>query len=883
MYEVKRARAVWDPSLSVPGTNRRGGYRCPVGTRYGGQITDRFGRNCGWGVARRLANEISDLGERLENVGDRRRERKLRKRNERMAGRLAGQAGALERIAGRIGDAADVTGREGGRRNRVGAEAPRPAGRIERAAGRLAEAVDPDRPRQGRARRAEAPQAPQAPAAPSAPRGRRQVQAEPRPRPAAARRPRRNLRESEARRMQREIDAPGAARTDEAAPAARPAPRPRPAAPRRPASAGRRQPAEARRTPTPVPAREATPVPSARPATPQAPRGESDNAARSAAVRAREIDVPENGLKEQQLREILGGKFDQQLFERHQQHRQWQVNEQLPNDMAQWGQGDIEELKANIKLRDAAIPNQKANIQERARDFANDPTPDKAQAVQEANFAYQHFLDSRKAMVQRLQELRNPPAAEPVAPEPSRMPNIPNPPEPSVPNPDNREPSLAPQPARLAANDNVIVRGEREWAQFFQSQNEEDIPLRVRRALDAAQGGYGDADARFNADFNGGGENMYRIRDREEMVRKYERTLAELQQAVQSNKREYDAANPADRDDYRLKQRDLIRAIAQVNRWEQRRTEIDAALAAPMPEPLNPDLARKAEKRVEDAIAKRQQVLARHLDRQYGPGNAPWKQMTKSRRQQLRQKAMDRNATPAERAAATTELENWAKAMYSHAEIQGSNGKTYRTVAQASLSGDQIYVRTSIQVKKPDGTWSEVGDSGRTIYLNENRVYNNSLFIRAQGHKNNGIQTIYNQHAFMYAKAAGFTKFNVTAADDGPYVWGRVGFETDRPIPGDSVTRMMAQVNAFRRGDSSSIVKNEEDAQIIEYLVQKHRDNPSSVRHMDFIYALTNAGATETKRRARDTELRNWFVRNMPMGGGTFYLDKNLIKADPRD
>jgi hypothetical protein len=60
-YEVKRTRAVFDDSLAIPGTNRRGGWRCPPGTRYGGQITDRFGRNCGWGVSRRLANEISEV------------------------------------------------------------------------------------------------------------------------------------------------------------------------------------------------------------------------------------------------------------------------------------------------------------------------------------------------------------------------------------------------------------------------------------------------------------------------------------------------------------------------------------------------------------------------------------------------------------------------------------------------------------------------------------------------------------------------------------------------------------------------------------------------------------------------------------------------------
>ena len=107
-YEVKRVRALWDPGLSIPGTNRRGGWRCPVGTRYGGQITDRFGRSCGWGVARRIANQIADIGERLEQRDDDKRKRRLDRRNARMIRRLGGVAetgrveGGLRNIAERL-------------------------------------------------------------------------------------------------------------------------------------------------------------------------------------------------------------------------------------------------------------------------------------------------------------------------------------------------------------------------------------------------------------------------------------------------------------------------------------------------------------------------------------------------------------------------------------------------------------------------------------------------------------------------------------------------------------------------------------------------------------------------------------------------------------
>jgi len=105
-FEIKGVRALWDPSLSIPGTNRRGGWRCPIGTRYGGQITDRFGRSCGWGVARRIANQISDIGERLEQRDDGKRKRRLDRRNARMARRLGGVP-EIGRIEGGLRGIAD--------------------------------------------------------------------------------------------------------------------------------------------------------------------------------------------------------------------------------------------------------------------------------------------------------------------------------------------------------------------------------------------------------------------------------------------------------------------------------------------------------------------------------------------------------------------------------------------------------------------------------------------------------------------------------------------------------------------------------------------------------------------------------------------------------
>ena len=121
-YEFKRVRAMFDPGL---GPN--GGYRCPVGTRYGGQITDRFGRGCGWGAARRLLNAAVDAGERLEEIGDRRRGRRVERRNRRVARQIG-----KPMSGGRRGRT--VTG---GRIDRMAARADRFAGRARRFAERM--------------------------------------------------------------------------------------------------------------------------------------------------------------------------------------------------------------------------------------------------------------------------------------------------------------------------------------------------------------------------------------------------------------------------------------------------------------------------------------------------------------------------------------------------------------------------------------------------------------------------------------------------------------------------------------------------------------------------------------------------------------------------
>lgn len=63
-----RTRAIFDANL-----NR---YRCPPGTRYGGRISDKFGRNCGYSLPRQIVNALVDFGVRIEDRLDRRGRRR---------------------------------------------------------------------------------------------------------------------------------------------------------------------------------------------------------------------------------------------------------------------------------------------------------------------------------------------------------------------------------------------------------------------------------------------------------------------------------------------------------------------------------------------------------------------------------------------------------------------------------------------------------------------------------------------------------------------------------------------------------------------------------------------------------------------------------------
>lgn len=391
-YEVKRVRAIWDPSLSIPGTGRRGGWRCPVGTRYGGQITDRFGRNCGWGVARRIANAITNIGERMESLDDKRRGRRVERRNRRM----------LERL---------------GRGER--------GGRVERGLRGVAEALEGGR--------SETPPTP------------RRVAPAPRRR-GGVRKPRgggfdsdardAGLRDSERRRVRREIEEPGAARTG-LEEIVEPKPK-RPARARRRRASEQRAEETAKRRPTgepmepsskpePTPERKKPVTEKPEPKKPTTPVDDNDP-----------FEVLFNTINNltpltDEDKKRMKGLWEQEEFDLDEQDRM--------DDMVRDGNyGDVEELKERIAI----------NNQEKRR--AVEQIDKDIKMLREEKPTGQKRIDAIDRIVVNKQDIRrrdvenemfqnaivddNPPWRQPETPEtPPSPPNAPTPTTPKPPTP----------------------------------------------------------------------------------------------------------------------------------------------------------------------------------------------------------------------------------------------------------------------------------------------------------------------------------------------------------------------------------------------------------------------------------------------------------------
>jgi hypothetical protein len=331
------------------------------------------------------------------------------------------------------------------------------------------------------------------------------------------------------------------------------------------------------------------------------------------------------------------------------------------------------------------------------------------------------------------------------------------------------------------------------------------------------------------------------------------------------------------------------------NAWEKRREQLVGQLKPESASEIlrNEKAVKEARNRVAAALKKQQVFLAEYLDKRYGKNsnNKPWLEMTPEKLKDLKERAVRGDD------AAKQELVTWAKAMYEHPLIEGTNGNNYQIVmdqrAEVVRNGD-IYLKGTVYYVDENGRRTRVGSTEREVHISaadpkDWYVKNAYLKIESERHKKAGIATTYNQHAYMWANAAGIPKALVGTAWDGPYVWARAGFRTN--LYTGQVSKMEGQLSAFRRGDMSGLIKSEAEAVRVAALIRDfkswqkmpraQRPEQAPVGHIDFIYALDIPDGQG--KEARQKQLKDWFVEYMGLGSGAFDFAQNGITKDPRD
>lgn len=286
-------------------------------------------------------------------------------------------------------------------------------------------------------------------------------------------------------------------------------------------------------------------------------------------------------------------------------------------------------------------------------------------------------------------------------------------------------------------------------------------------------------------------------------------------------------------------------------------------------DPLSDDevelLARKVKNKIKKAVARRLDVLQAYINENYSEDFKPW-DITP----ELWNDDMDDD-----------EKVEYLRKAYSPEMIRGSNGRIYSAVADVSDDGRGEYT-VSVEVFEVDENGNHLrsaGDATRVVNVRQQYVYNQNFFLeRSPVDRGAGIQTVFNQHAFMFLNSIGVKKATVSTARDGQYVWARIGFVEEQGIYSGSITNMIEQLDRYRNLGGIGIIQNDAEYRRIQALVKKYQNDSRSVTHQDFIFAFDDNGD-----KLRALRIKEFFKRSMPMSSGALIFGDQPITRTPGD
>jgi hypothetical protein len=278
--------------------------------------------------------------------------------------------------------------------------------------------------------------------------------------------------------------------------------------------------------------------------------------------------------------------------------------------------------------------------------------------------------------------------------------------------------------------------------------------------------------------------------------------------------------------------------------------------ATDIPKPTPQAVKTKIKEQIAGAIDRRQGKLAKYLKERHPQGGAPYEDMT-----------------PEKWAGFSSAQKNeYVKQAYSHKLIKGKNGRFYN--ATAEVRGNSVEVQFNEVNAEGQVIRARIGSSSRQLFYNGNQVYQQSMNVRSKLDRGADIQTIYNQHAFLYLSKIGITKAKVTAADDGQYVWARVGFKQSGGVDRARLQGLVSELRFYEEFGAGGLISNDaEYARIASIL--KQSEGGTRFYHQDIIFAVD-----DVDDRARAEYVKQWFKSNMPFGGGVLnFADQKVAGA----
>jgi hypothetical protein len=868
-FDLKSARAVFDPNLS--GGN--GGFRCPTGTRYGGEITDRYGRGCGWGVARRIVNAIGDTAGRAERALDKRRERRVERRNRAVGSRIGGKKPGRARrgIATRLEDFADR------RDQRQGV-----ATRLENFADRRDE-------RQGVATR-----------------NRRSVT----PAPSEARKPTSRIEEPEeaapetarSRRRSASVERVNEQPSSAKEPATVPVPKKKPAkkvaakkvaAKKAPAKKAPAKKVAAKKVP-------AKKVPAKKVAAKKVPAKKATERRPS----SRPAAAPKfDDLNAEDQRWVLD-RFD----------RRWgDANDILARQMAEFDDDAIgrviEGHDRRIERNQEIIDNPQKSDRERVLAFRN-------------NVMHQSLAKSLRNEIARREGQPTPPP-KPSKPSPDNQVS-------SAPNRLNKiqrnVDEWVAEVADAGERDELIKEFDRKafdlnrLAAAVPSENVESLqkeaaiyekaiaklrkmkfdanePDSKKPSSPVPQNASELSESRKN-ELRQNVQNLlegndevdkewlaeYSVEENQRRISNFEKDLEDLQKKI-------DNPDP----DMTEENRYFSTLVAEA--LQARIDNLKTGLAKKIKdqkafEDRIPELQKEMDDRYAALRKKRGGIIGRYLVKRYGNEDPPpWKTDKNLSRKELQALGGEADVGDDE---AVKKVEDWAKRVFEQDGIVGKGGLEFRTrLYEVTPSRRRVNVKGNIEAFNVDtGEWELVGKFHRDVNLGSGTLSNHHLMMGdeegiytefANNAKGAGFVSVFNPHVFTWLKAGGFSGANVSAAHDGKYVWGKFGFrqELANGRGADLANELQRQVARYRQtGQADELIRTDAQADLIEYLTkeaQKRNFEIDAPQHPEYILALGD-GTDEQEERLKEffSEWRYQFT------SGDYEFDDVNVPDDPR-